>query len=171
MSAWPRVHLCIGALRAALPRNGSALGTELRAADAEAAYCHGELQSVALERGYVGVSNLQFLAKPGALTAYPGYPYGADSSGWDAMGFHWRRDRLTLLHPKDRSLVMVISRTTVFAVWLGLLLALSAILPACWLIRKWVRRRDKQPGTCRVCGYDLRASKERCPECGTAVAA
>jgi hypothetical protein len=47
-------------------------------------------------------------------------------------------------------------------------LIVSAVLPAVWARTHLQRRKLAQMGCCKVCGYDLRATPERCPECGAA---
>lgn len=58
------------------------------------------------------------------------------------------------------------------AVPAGLLTVPLAVLP---LVRAVIATRDEQRrkasvlGCCRNCGYDLRASADRCPECGAPI--
>ena len=40
-----------------------------------------------------------------------------------------------------------------------------------WGRRREQKRKAQMIGKCSICGYDLRASKDRCPECGTPIPA
>ena len=49
--------------------------------------------------------------------------------------------------------------------WLAM--ALLILMPAVWVKRFCKSLRSRRHGQCPVCGYDLRATPDRCPECGT----
>jgi hypothetical protein len=49
--------------------------------------------------------------------------------------------------------------------WCALLISL--MLPATALFRYLLARRKAKLGYCSECGYDLRGTPDRCPECGT----
>ena len=85
----------------------------------------------------------------------------ADNRKWTFLGF-------TDWHTTWWSPVPMVGRTyLLLPMWLPAMLCTAIIGLNCGppLVR---RRKRKKLGLCVKCGYDLRASKERCPECGEA---
>ena len=77
---------------------------------------------------------------------------------WSRGGFHWGR-------------INTANGILTFAVVPHYALTLLTALPPAYLIRSVRRRRRRRKlGLCEHCGYELRASPERCPECGRVAA-
>jgi hypothetical protein len=88
--------------------------------------------------------------------------YVAGNTAFDLeskMGFHWER-----YAPRWHSSGHYSPHIWVLVLPQPLLALIFAIAPSWMFIT--IRRRHKRKGLCPTCGYDLRMTPTRCPECG-----
>jgi hypothetical protein len=83
------------------------------------------------------------------------------------LGFLWERSLTSWPEPGTGRRITF--RIEWFGVPLWLLALLLAVAPVAQLSRQMRRHSRSASGHCATCGYDLRASKNRCPECGTPI--
>ena len=86
----------------------------------------------------------------------------AERRDWRGFGVGWTPETT-----EDAHHIGTITYST-RAVWgpTWALAVVFAALPAGRVVRWGWRRRRRRAGLCAACGYDLRATPERCPECG-----
>lgn len=84
---------------------------------------------------------------------------GVTNSTWHHMAMPGARLLFDGVDDHGRIRPMLVAR----AWWLA---GIASLLPGCRLVGCARRRHRTGAGRCRQCGYDLRATPERCPECG-----
>jgi hypothetical protein len=94
---------------------------------------------------------------------------------WQAMGFKFQEAKAPWSYlgidyatgdmiNEARVGISMPYRRIVVPYWL--LTSIPAVIWTVWMTARIRKRRRTRVGMCKYCGYDLRASPERCPECG-----
>jgi hypothetical protein len=111
----------------------------------------------------IPLKSVQIVQRP-RLT--PGWAMRESRVEWERAGFAYTVG-LVVYHDLTAN---IYSHRVLVPAWaiVGMCVLLAAP-SALRFARLWVGRKRRRLGRCSSCGYDLRASPERCPECGTAV--
>ena len=83
----------------------------------------------------------------------------------------WRERWLAVDPQRPSEFNFLYQRMVIVRYWL--ISFAASVLPAWWFVQylRFGRRQARaRRGLCPNCGYDLRASPQRCPECGTTAA-
>jgi hypothetical protein len=134
--------------------------TDIWARSSRGLFCVGISRgTITGRKAAAAVRGLPKIPVPFHVTERPDNPLWRDfpQSFANRLGFYWStRDDYagTLLHRQKWEIAL--------PHWA--VAGLAAASPCYWY---WSFRRRRKPGLCPRCGYDLRATSGRCPECGT----
>jgi hypothetical protein len=119
--------------------------------------------------GCAAYLEIQNMTNPGLARSYRNMPVGPavlfssspPGRAWLCVPPRWW-NRLRFFH--EQGSTGPLWHMVAFPHWF--LLPFFAAMPLLSVLRARTRRRRVREGLCVNCGYDLRASPERCPECG-----
>ena len=144
--------------------NGLALLSAVLCVAASVMWVHSHYWEAGV-RGGLGLFSFVVWSEFGRVTVFLLYEFGRLPSGFDihpilsARVGHTTMFGFSLRHLPDRGL----GRQVLLTIPYWFLLILFSIVP---IIRWRMGRRVAAAGVCGQCGYDMRATPERCPECG-----